>query len=523
MVVLVVKRGDSMSSNKKVTIIKPEKKQDQRLRVAGYVRVSSDSEDQLHSFQAQLNYFHRLIDNDRNSVLVDVYVDEGITGTRMDKRDGFNRMVEDCINGKIDRILTKSISRFARNIIETLRVLRELKALGVSIYFENENIDTAVGGSEVLISLYSILAENESKTIALNQRWGFRARAKKGIYNQPHLPYGYKRDENNEIVIDEEEAEIVRMIYDMYLNQGKSTVKVQEYLNSNNIGNRKWSRSGITLILKNERYCGDMLLQKKYTTDEFPYRLIRNKGDIAQYYIYDVFPKILDREVVKKSADKLLAAKEKYNKNQTTANVIYPFTSIVKCLNCGNKFKRKIIHRVPYWSCTKHLENKESCDIKAISEQELMDGFASVYHRLKDNLFMLEEYKEHIKDYSMNQEIRDELIDIEQQLDALIRDKKQLYHLMEENLIDFQIFNKKMNEIQISKGLLELEKEKRNAKVLRNLEIIETESMINTLEMSDMDNFNEVLFSRIVDCINVDKDNIYFNLKNELTVKIERR
>lgn len=447
-----------MSADKRVTIIQPEKKQNQRLKVAGYVRVSSDSEDQLHSFQSQLNYFHHLIDNDKKSVLVDIYVDEGITGTRTDKRDGFNRMIEDCNNGKIDRIITKSISRFARNIIETLRVIRELKALGVSIYFENENIDTAHGGSEVLLSIYSILAENESKTIALNQRWGFRTRAEKGIYNQPHLPYGYVRNENNEIIINEEEAKIVRMIFDMYVNQDISTLKIVEYLNCNNIGNRKWSRNGITLILTNERYCGDMLLQKKYTTDDFPYRLIRNKGDIPQYYVYDVFPKTIERDMLKKSIDKLSKAKEKYNKNQVQSNKIYPFTSIVNCTNCGHKFKRKMIRKIPYWTCTKHLEDKNICDIKAISEQELMDGFVSVYHRLKDNLFMLEEYKDHIKDYSMNKEIRDDLIDIEQQLESIIKEKKQLYHYMEENLIDFQIFNKKMNELQINKGLLELEK-----------------------------------------------------------------
>lgn len=512
-----------MSADKKVTIIQPEKKRNQRLRVAGYARVSSDSEDQLHSFQSQIDYFYQKIENDKKSILVDVYVDEGVTGTRMDKRDGFNRMLDDCNKGKIDRIITKSISRFARNILETLRVLRELKALGVSVYFERENIDTANGGSEVMLSIYSMMAESESRNNAMNQRWGFRTRAEKGIYNQPHLPYGYKRNENNEIVVNEEEAKIVRMIYDMYLNQGISTVKIEEYLNANNIGNRKWSRNGITLMLLNERYCGDMLLQKKYTTDEFPYRLIRNNGDIAQYYVYDVFPKIVEREVVKKSTDKLLEAKEKYNKNQTTANAVYPFTSIVRCLNCGNKFKRKMIRKIPYWSCTKHLGDKDACDIKAVSEQELMDGFVSVYHRLKDNLFMLEEYKEHIKDYSMNKEIRDELIDIEQQLSSLIKEKEQLYHYMQDDLIDFHIFNRKMNELQVNKSLLELEKSKRNEKVLRNLEIIETISIINTLKMSNMNNFDELIFARIVDSIDIDEDSICYNLKNELIVKIERK
>ena len=512
-----------MTSDRKVTIIQPERIQNQRLSVAGYVRVSSDSEEQLHSFQSQLNYFHHLIENDRNSILVDVYVDEGITGTRIDKRDGFNRMIRDCNNGKIDRIITKSISRFARNIIETLRVLRELKALGVSVYFESEHIDTAVGGSEVMLSVYSILAENESKTIALNQRWAFRKRAEKGIYNQSHLPYGYIRNENNEIIVNEDEAEIVRMVYDMYLNQNISTVKIEEYLNSNHIGNRKWSRGGITGMLVNERYCGDMLLQKKYTTDDFPYRLIRNKGDIAQYYIYDAFPKIIEREMVKKSKDKLLKAKEKYNKKQTKENTIYPFTSMIKCLNCGSKFKRKMMKRLPYWSCVKHSKNAKDCEIKAISEQELINGFVNVYHRLKDNLFMLEEYQEHIKDCSMNQEIRDELIDIEQQLESIHKEKIQLYHYMEENIIDFQIFSKKMNELQLNKTLLEMEKTKKSEKVLRNLEVIETASIINTLVMSDMKNFDEEIFSRIVDSIDVDEKDIYFNLKNELKVKIERK
>lgn len=510
-----------MEREKKITIIKPEKKHNKK-KIAGYVRVSSDSADQLHSFQSQVNFYYEKISNMKDAILVDVYVDEGITGTRMDKRDGFNRMIDDCHRGKIDRIITKSINRFARNIVGTLRVLRELKALGVSVYFELENIDTAKGGSEVMISIYSLMAEQESKSIAMNQRWGFRNRAKQGIYNQSHPPYGYARNAKGEIIVVEWQADIVRKIYEMYVNQGMSVEKITAYLNENSIGERSWSFNGISLILVNERYCGDMLLQKRYTTDEFPYRLVKNRGDLPQYYVYDVFPKIIERELYQKSVKKITEAREKFNKNQLSANHIYPFTGIVTCLSCGNKFKRKTIRHVPHWSCCRHLADSKQCHVKAIKETELQEAFVSVYYRLKNNIFMLDDYMKNIKQLSMNEDDLKELQEIDEQLRSLALEKEELYHYLDKKMIDYQLFAEKMADIQMNKSFIEIEKNKLHEKVYRNLEVQETLSIISTLENTSMNEFDEMVFSRLVDSIKIDENSIVFHLRNDISINIDR-
>ena len=199
--------------DKKVSIIEPLSREE-KIKTAAYARVSSKSDDQIHSFNSQVAYYSQYINQLQNTIIVDVYTDEGITGTVIEKRNGFKKMIQDCRDGLIDRIITKSIARFGRNFTETLKTLRELKCLGVSIYFEEEHIDTADSVSETSISTYMMSAELESRTISYNQRWGFRTRAEKGIYNQPHLPYGYYRIDGK-ILINESEAVIVRLLFDM--------------------------------------------------------------------------------------------------------------------------------------------------------------------------------------------------------------------------------------------------------------------------------------------------------------------
>ena len=205
-------------ANPQVIIIDPILQvRSHKLRTAAYARVSSDSDDQLYSFTAQVSYYTELIKGNEEWEFVDIYADEGITGLRMDKRDDFLRMIRDCRKGKIDRILTKSISRFSRNTRECLQIIRELKSIGVTIYFEKEHLDTAEISDEMLLTFFSGNAQQESMTISTNMRWSYQNRMKKGRFITCKAPFGYRLVDGI-LQIDEQEAEIVRYIFDSYLN-----------------------------------------------------------------------------------------------------------------------------------------------------------------------------------------------------------------------------------------------------------------------------------------------------------------
>ncbi len=225
-----------------------------KLRVAGYARVSSDSADQLNSFSAQVNYYQRLIEKNSGWELAEIYADEAVSGVYTDKRDDFGRMLADCQKGKIDRIITKSTSRFARNTLDAIRVIRELKDMGVTVYFEKENLDTATLTSENLLTLYSLFAQEESLSISKNCKKGNRMRMEKGVYVSSNPPYGYRLIEN-QLVVYEPEAEIVRRIFTEYLG-GSSITRIAEGLMEDAIpfkhGRMKWRPQGISNIIKND-------------------------------------------------------------------------------------------------------------------------------------------------------------------------------------------------------------------------------------------------------------------------------
>ena len=236
-----------------------------KLRVAAYARVSSSSEDQLNSYRVQNQYYSELISGNPDWEMVDIYADEGITGTSVEKREDFQRMMQDCRKGKIDRILVKSISRFARNTKDCLAAVRELKELGVSVLFEEQGIDTSKVSSEMVTAIMASLAQKGSESISENVRWGVQKRMQDGTYLPSSLPFGYTMIEKS-IQIDETQAEIVREIYTAYL-AGKNVDEIAEKLNQTQAGSRRWYNTTIRYILSNERYIGDSLWQKTYATD----------------------------------------------------------------------------------------------------------------------------------------------------------------------------------------------------------------------------------------------------------------
>ena len=270
-----------------VTVIQPTitEEQDTKIRCAAYCRVSSDSEDQLNSFMAQTRYYEKAFEGSETEQLVDIYADEGITGTREDKRDEFQRMIKDCRRGKIDRIYTKSISRFARNTKDCLKNIRELKSLGITVFFEKENIDTAKLTDEMMITIMGGLAQEESTSISQNMRWSVQKRMQNGTYKNATPPFGFKKVNGN-LEIEENQASIVRQIFEWYIS-GYGLKAIADKLNAMNLPGSKqavlWKADNIRYMLKNDRYIGNAMFQKSYVTETLPYikkTELRRKAEI---------------------------------------------------------------------------------------------------------------------------------------------------------------------------------------------------------------------------------------------------
>ena len=253
-----------------VKVIPPREKTPDTLRVAAYCRVSSDSADQKHSYAAQIRAYTDMISKHEGWELVDVYADEGVTGTSMDKREDFKRMLADSQRGLIDRILVKSISRFARNTAECLTCIRQLSANGTTVCFEKEGIDTSRISSELMTALHAAFSQGESESISGNMRWSYQKRMERGEFNTYTAPVGYDLADGR-LVINEEAAPVIRWIFELYLS-GSNTTEIADQLNLQQALGIHWQRGRIEYILRNERYAGDALLQKKYTTDTLPRR-----------------------------------------------------------------------------------------------------------------------------------------------------------------------------------------------------------------------------------------------------------
>lgn len=269
-----------------------------RRRVAGYARVSTDSDEQFTSYEAQVDYYTQYIKNNPEWEFVKVYTDEGISGTNTKKREGFNQMVADAISGKIDLIITKSVSRFARNTVDSLTTIRKLKEKGVEVFFEKENIWTFDSKGELLLTIMSSLAQEESRSISENITWGKRKQFADGKVSLPYKQFlGYRKGANGLPEIVPEEAETVRLIYRMFM-EGKSQSYIARYLMDNNIpspsGKKTWQVSTVESILTNEKYKGDARLQKTFTTDYLTKKMKVNEGEVPQYYVENSHPAIID-------------------------------------------------------------------------------------------------------------------------------------------------------------------------------------------------------------------------------------
>jgi len=510
-----------------ITIPAANQETARKLRVAAYTRVSSNSKDQEHSFAAQNAYFSKLITDNPDWELADIYADQGITGTSIDKRDDFLRMMEDCRKGRIDRILVKSSSRFARNTKESLAAVRELKSLNISVYFEEQNIDTAQVSGEVLIAMFAALAQRESEAISERVRWSYRVRMSKGRFSTCKAPYGYRLVKDH-LEIQEDEASIIRHIFDRYL-AGVSMENIAKEITAlgcpTRDGTQYWQLTSIQYILQNEKYAGDSLSQKKYTTRSFPRQQKINHGERKQYLVIDSHPAIISREIFQKVQELLTQRSAAIHPR---SDVPHAFARKVVCGHCGTLCKRKNCGGSVNWACRRHDKSITACPNTQVPEEQMKNAFLHVYYNLK-----------HYGTSILTQLISDlyaartgsllwseNIVEINKQISDITSQERLLTQLKQQGVVDPDIFISRSNQLAERRRELKLQKER----ILRSEEdhtIQQTQDLLDVLESGPdwLDDFDEQLFSDMVEkIVVVDNETLRFRLLDglEVTEKIER-
>lgn len=359
----------------------------QKKRVAAYTRVSTEQDEQLNSLAVQQRYFEELINKNPEWINVGIYYDEGISGTSLKKRDGFNRLISDALEGKVDLILVKSISRFSRNTVDALQTIRALKSKGVTVFFEKENIDSMDMKSEFILTVMSSLAQEESQSLSENIKWGKRKICREGKVYVPYSQFlGYKQGGKYELVIDKEQAKVVKLIYRLYL-EGDTPTKITKTLNELNIPSpkgKKWTKNVIVSILSNEKYCGDAILQKSFVVDFISHTAKKNEGELPQYYVKNDHPAIIKRATWDETQVQL----------QIRTNSSYscgtPFSYKLFCGKCGSSYQRKpmyheyYVNTVQLWICKNRFTDIR-CDNIKLFEKQLEVAFHDAIIHLYSN------------------------------------------------------------------------------------------------------------------------------------------
>jgi len=385
---------------RKVTVIPAKQKslstkstsKSDKLRVAAYCRVSTEQEEQQNSFENQVDYYTKYINSRPEYIMVDIYADEGISGTNTKKRDDFNRMIADAQAGKIDYIITKSISRFARNTADSLNYLRLLKGLGINVFFEKENINSMDATGELLITILSSLAQEESRNISENCKWGIRTNFQKGkVHLNTTYFLGFDKDEDGNLIINQSEAEIVRRIFDSFL-EGMTFSQIGCMLRDEGIksarGTTSWAPGTIKEMLMNEKYKGDIIMQKTYTADFLTKKAKKNTGELPQYFMENHHQGIVSKEIW--DATQLEIARREAYKNELgiacygNMNVDNPFLSKVICGDCGKiMYKQEWKSRdVCYYKCK---DKGKGCHSSNIDNKLLLKAFRVAWNDIVAN------------------------------------------------------------------------------------------------------------------------------------------
>jgi DNA invertase Pin-like site-specific DNA recombinase len=499
-------------------------------RVAAYARVSTDDEMQLTSYEAQVDYYTKLIKANDEWEFVKVYADEGITGTSLKNRKEFNAMIKDALDDKIDLIITKSVSRFARNTVDALTTIRKLKEKRKEIYFEKENIYTLDSKGEVLVTIMSSLAQDESRNISENVTWGQRKRFSDGKYNLARKNFlGYKKDQDGNIVIDEKEALVVKKIYRYFLD-GMTPGGIAQSLMEEGVptpgGKTKWIYSTITSILQNEKYKGDALLQKRFTVNFLEHKMKKNEGEVNQYYVKNGHPAIIDPLIWDRV--QLEIKRREMDKNVYSAKDV--FSSKLKCAECGSYYGKKVWHsNDPYrkviWRCNHKYDGAKKCDTPTLEEDTIKDAFLVAYNNICVNKEMvIETTKELVESLCDFEDLDNKIIKESEDLD-LIADK--VHKMVMENAStaqDQEEYQKRYdylsNKYDEGKAKVKALQEERARRATQK-EILELK--IKELETADiLKEWNESVFKMSVDEILVSKEELTFKfyIGDEIKIKL---
>lgn len=505
------------------------------LRVAAYARVSTDSDEQEDSFDRQVSYYTNYIQGNKDWEFVKVYSDPGISGTKAESRPGFMEMMEDCRKGKIDRILVKSIARFARNTVDALKYIRELKELGISVYFEAHNLDTGTNGGEVLLTILAATAEEESRTISKNIKWTYQKKFERGefVFNYSWF-LGLTKTENGWEIV-EEEAEIVRRIYREFLC-GASYQQIARGLNADGIkspsGKGKYSASVIKSILTNEKYYGACVMGKTFKPDVLSKKRYKNTGQVDLYYVENALPAIVSKETwdmvqfeMKQRDENMGVSNKVYGKFSSS----YPFSKIIRCGCCGglyirNKNMRGKGHNIPAWCCGNHFYHSDSCPQKGISEESIKRAFVKVINEIAENIIDVKSLvAEAIRNSLVNspkqkpEEIELEIIKLQEEMLELHKRKTKGLVDPKEYAVQGQALAEK---IDLKKKLLDDVKSKSILTEITAKRMSEIESILETLKHSD--DFDEYVFRQMVDTITItDRTKITFKFKIGIEKTIE--
>lgn len=513
---------------KEVTVIKPIENT-RKTRLAAYCRVSSSSDEQEHSFQAQLKHYENITAYYPDSELIDIYADEGITGTSLKKRDEFLRMMYDARQHRFDRILVKSVTRFGRNLVDSLEALRELKRLGISVFFEQEHLDTGVIQGEILETLLFSAAQMESEKKSLDIKRAYQMRVSLRSVKPNSAPSGFELKDGN-LISDEMEAQVKCYMKDLYLD-GNGYGKIAEILNEKEMylkQGTKWEANLVACALQNEKNYGDTVLCKSITTG-FPFKRSINKDISKRILVEDTHEGIFTKEEAEKMKSILEYQQEKY-RCKSHAKSTYPFSSKLRCEYCGKNLKRRIKHKgKPYeailWSCPVHHKKAEDCELIPVNEKEIEQAFMCMFNKLKMScdyvLVPMVEQMNHLKmtivDRKESEQISEEIININRQSLALARCRA-------EEEIDAAFYY--AQETMLNKQLGDL-KEKRSKIIQRHESCREkekTKSMIELLRRYQgvMIHFEDTWFKAIVKSTQIKNETITFELVNGLKLT-ERR
>lgn len=440
-------------------------------RVCAYCRVSTGTDEQKKSFDAQVQYYTQKIAQNPNWTMTKIYTDKARSGTKVQRRDGFQQMIQDCKRGHIDLILTKSVTRFARNTLDSIHTIRMFKELGVEVYFEKEQIGTMSEKSEQLLTILSSIAQSESENISMNIKWAIRRKFQNGTYIISNSAYGYTKDKSGSLIIKQDDAVIVRRIFDEYLG-GKGVYTIAKELQKDGIPTiynaKYWSSNVIREILQNHIYEGDIVLQKNYMTNDIPFKEKKNNGELPKYLIRNNHNAIVTREEAQ-AVRKIFKYRNKNNIDNgiKKCKMMYPFTSKIICEECGSNFRRrkvsiKNVYEIVEWSCSKHLTDISKCKQKAVREDCIKKAFVNMWNKLSN-------YYEEIllPILTIFQAVpatsNQELMQIENQIQNIKRQSYMLQKVLSDGDIGSAVFIERKNQLE-----LELENILRKQQMLKS-------------------------------------------------------